>query len=429
MSWFSTHWDQFDDVSVATTWKLVDTLFQQQTTLLLGAVVFAALGLIGFIGTGSPWYFVGLVYASGTYALRLTQTCFYARARHVGHPDAWVWHSLLGGWLTALGWGAWSAVVLAEPEKTLVILVIGVQSACVIGAAVRNNAVRVIAAGQIFLTLTPLLACCLLADGIYMNVYAAFVAVHIVAALELTRFLNQKTLRLLRQDEEKSALVASLEATRQELEVINQHLKTLAATDALTGVANRRAFDLEAVREWRRCAREQAPLSLLLLDVDHFKAFNDFYGHQAGDDCLREVATTVASAVHRPGDLLARYGGEEFAVILPRTDLDSAVVIAEQMRAAILARALIHDASEPGVVSISIGAACLTPGPETRMEQLTALADAALYTAKRSGRNRVHAAATQAAAIQDQDLRMFSDETAVTTTGEHRDVITIGQLG
>ncbi|PPQ38001.1 GGDEF domain-containing protein [Rhodopila globiformis] len=403
----STHWDEFDDLSVATAWRLVDTLFEQGVTMFVGAMVFAALGLVGYIATGSPWYLAALAYAGGSYALRLSQSRRYARARQSGNPGAWVWRSLIGGWLTALGWGAWSVVILAEPQKTLVIMIIGAQSACVIGAAARNNAVRLIAGGQIFLTLTPLLACCLVADNVYLNVYAAFVAVHILAALELARFLNQKTLRLLLQDEEKSALVAKLEAARQELEVINQHLETLAATDALTGVANRRAFDLEAVRAWRHCARDQAPMSLLLLDIDHFKAFNDFYGHQAGDDCLRDVAAAVASMLHRSGDLLARYGGEEFAVILPHTDLDGAVVIAEQARAAILARALIHDASELGVVSISVGAACLTPALETRVEQLTALADTALYTAKRSGRNRVHAAATQAAAMQDQELPMF----------------------
>jgi diguanylate cyclase (GGDEF)-like protein len=405
---FYSHWYEFDGISNGTVWKLVDTLFQQRSTLIIGAVVFGALGLIGFVGTGSPWYLLGAAYAGGTYVLRLLQSHRYARGGHDGTPDTWVWRSLIGGWLTALGWGGWSVVVMVEPETTLVLMVVGAQSACVIGAAVRNSAVRLIAAGQIFLTLTPLLGCCLFSDSVYLNIYAAFVVVHILAAMELTKFLHRKTLLLLQQDEEKSTLVASLELAKQELEVINQHLETLVATNALTGVANRRAFEMEAAREWRRCGREQAPMSLLLLDVDHFKAFNDFYGHQAGDDCLREVAAAAAAAIHRPGDLLARYGGEEFAIILPRTSLDGAVAIAEQVRAGIQTRALIHDASDLGQITVSIGVACLTPKPEAPVEQLTALADAALYTAKRSGRNRVHAAENAAAAIQRDDLPMFS---------------------
>src|SRR4051812_21170981 len=193
---FSSRWPEFDGISAETAWKLVDTLFQQRSTLFVGALVFVALGLIGFFGTGSPWYLAGMAYANGTYALRLHQTHSYARARHGGTLDAYVWRSLIGGWLTALGWGAWSLVVLVEPEKSLVIIVVSAQSACVIGAAVRNNAVRIIASGQIFLTLTPLLACCLFADSIYLNIYAGFVVIHILAALELAKFLNQKTLLL-----------------------------------------------------------------------------------------------------------------------------------------------------------------------------------------------------------------------------------------
>lgn len=149
-------------------------------------------------------------------------------------------------------------------------------------------------------------------------------------------------------------------------------------------------------------------MSLLLLDVDSFKAFNDFYGHQAGDDCLREVAAAARSAIRRAGDLLARYGGEEFAVILPRTPLDGAIVIAEQILAAIRDRGLPHDASSFGQVTASIGAACMTPLLDQGVEQLTAMADAALYTAKRRGRDRVHAAETTEAAIVTRDFDTIS---------------------
>jgi two-component system chemotaxis family response regulator WspR len=173
--------------------------------------------------------------------------------------------------------------------------------------------------------------------------------------------------------------------------VINRHLETLAAMDALTGVANRRAFDLTSAREWLRAARDGAPMSLLLLDIDHFKAFNDFYGHQAGDACLKAVAAAAASVIRRPADMLARYGGEEFAVILPGIGLEGAVEMAEQIRAAIAHRHFPHDASALGHVTVSIGAACVRPGVGSAVESLTAQADAALYAAKRYGRNRVRA--------------------------------------
>ena len=298
---------ELDAVSPRTACKLVNTLYQQTTSLVAGGAVFMALGLIGYIGTGSRWYLAGLVLAACTCMLRLWQTRRYMRAPDSAPASVWVRRSLVGAWLTAASWGAWGAVLLFEPDKSLVIMVIGAQSACIIGGAVRNAAVRLIAYGQAFLTLTPVFAACLLSDSIYLNIYTEFVAIHILAALALTRYLNSQTLLLLRQDEEKSELVASLELAKQDLEIINRHLETLVATDALTGAANRRAFDLNAAREWRRCAREREPMSLLLLDVDHFKLFNDLYGHIAGDHCLQEIAAAAAAALRRPADGLARY--------------------------------------------------------------------------------------------------------------------------
>ncbi len=383
---------ELDAVSPRTARKLVNSLYHQTTSLLAGGAVFMALGLIGFLGTGSHWYLAGFLLAASTCALRLWQSRRYARAPDSASLSTWVRRSLVGAWLTAASWGAWSAVLLFEPEKSLIIMVLSAQSACMIGGAVRNAAVRAIASGQAFLTLTPVFAACLLSGGGYLTIYAGFVALLIVAALALTRYLNRQTLLLLRQDEEKSELVASLELAKQDLEVINRHLETLVATDALTGAANRRAFDLSAAREWRRCAREQTPMSLLLLDVDHFKLFNDLYGHIAGDHCLQEIAAAAAAALRRSADGLARYGGEEFVAILPNTPLDGAVRIAERILWAIEALNLRHEASPFGHVTVSIGAACMMPAPDHQVQQLTARADAALYAAKRGGRNRVNAA-------------------------------------
>jgi diguanylate cyclase (GGDEF)-like protein len=384
---------ELDKVSPEIARKLIDTLFSQTSSLLSGAVAFVLLGLIGYLGTGSPWYLAAFVLAACILAWRLRQWRAYARARDLATPLAWARRFVLAGWVAAATWGAWGTVVLFEPRKSLVIMVIGVLSANMAGAAVRNSAIRVVADGQIFLTLMPVLICCALSGDIYLNIFAGFIALHIYTALALSKFLHRQTLQLLHRDEEKSDLVTRLEVAKQELEVINQHLETLVATDALTDVANRRAFNLASAREWRRSAREGTPLSLLILDIDNFKAFNDFYGHQAGDDCLRQVAAVIGSVVRRPGDMLARYGGEEFVVILPNTNLDDAVRLADHIVAVVAGRELTHDASPFGYVTVSAGAACAVPTLSSSVERLTALADAALYAAKRGGRNRVHAAA------------------------------------
>ena len=171
----------------------------------------------------------------------------------------------------------------------------------------------------------------------------------------------------------------------------------MARTDGLTGLANRRAFDDVFDQEWRRAEREGTSLSLLLLDIDRFKLFNDTYGHQAGDECLRLVAGAVAGALKRPGDLAARYGGEEIAVLLPTTDASGAATIAEVVRSAVQELALGHERNPPiGLLTASIGVATSTVAQRktgaATPELLLLAADQALYRAKESGRNRVERA-------------------------------------
>ncbi|MCK8786353.1 EAL domain-containing protein [Roseomonas sp. NAR14] len=167
-------------------------------------------------------------------------------------------------------------------------------------------------------------------------------------------------------------------------------LATLAATDGLTGLANRRQFEAELSREWRRARREGSAIALLLIDVDHFKAVNDRYGHQTGDNCLRAVARWIDASIRRPGDLGARYGGEEFAAILPETDIAGAAATAEAIRARVEADRG-REFSSDGPVTVSIGVAVLHPAAAAHDNEMTLirLADAALYQAKRNGRNRV----------------------------------------
>lgn len=186
-------------------------------------------------------------------------------------------------------------------------------------------------------------------------------------------------------------------ASREELLDANSRLGLLASQDTLTDLANRRHFDQSLEMEIRRAQRRNAPLSLLMLDVDLFKHYNDHYGHVAGDSCLRAVADVLKQCIRRPGDLAARYGGEELAVILPNTDHDGALAVAETIMASLEQRSLAHRASPFGRVTLSIGLACVASeqnaGPASSLALINA-ADQALYRAKANGRNRVESASS-----------------------------------
>jgi diguanylate cyclase (GGDEF)-like protein len=184
-------------------------------------------------------------------------------------------------------------------------------------------------------------------------------------------------------------LLVLLDRSRQQ-----RVLEAWAHQDGLTGIANRRRFERALDMEWRRARRGQSPLALIMADLDAFKAYNDALGHQAGDDCLRQVAAVLARQAVRPADLVARYGGEEFVVVLPDTDLTSARHLAEQMRAAVERLALEHPAAQTtGRVTLSLGVAALVPFGNASPGELIGRADRALYLAKHAGGNRVVAAA------------------------------------
>ncbi|MFP5394349.1 MAG: diguanylate cyclase domain-containing protein [Gammaproteobacteria bacterium] len=166
-------------------------------------------------------------------------------------------------------------------------------------------------------------------------------------------------------------------------------LRALTLTDGLTGVSNRRAFDDAIANEWRRCARGGQPVALILVDIDYFKNFNDAYGHQAGDDCLRQVAGAMRRAAGRPQDMVARYGGEEFAILLPQEDEDGAAAVARRLLDEVRTLSIPHTGS--GVaqwVTVSMGIASITPQDGGVPDDLVGQADARLYQAKAAGRNR-----------------------------------------
>ncbi|MGP1387721.1 MAG: diguanylate cyclase domain-containing protein [Thainema sp.] len=183
--------------------------------------------------------------------------------------------------------------------------------------------------------------------------------------------------------------ITDLKQLEEELRQINLELERLATLDGLTHVPNRRRFDDYLAAEWLRSQREQHPLSLIMFDVDYFKLFNDFYGHQKGDDCLIGVAQTAQLGIRRPADLLARYGGEEFAVVLPNTDINGAIAVAQQIQQRVRDLQFAHEKSLiSDRVTISLGVACLIPQRHQSPKTLIELADQALYQAKDQGRDR-----------------------------------------
>ena len=206
----------------------------------------------------------------------------------------------------------------------------------------------------------------------------------------------------------------ALEARNQELsrlrlalETANQRLKRMVALDPLTAIANRRHFDRALDREVRRARREQLPLSLIFLDLDEFKQFNDTYGHAAGDEVLRRVARTLDESFRRGGDLVARYGGEEFAVILPGVDARRAGLYAERLRRRIWRMGISVGAAETNKrITISGGVATIVPGSpgfvDATPDVLLRTADLALYRAKCQGRNRIATAASPSPATHER---------------------------
>ncbi len=180
-----------------------------------------------------------------------------------------------------------------------------------------------------------------------------------------------------------------LEVTRQ-LQAVNERLQGLSFLDGLTGIANRRHFDQELLQECRRAQREGTSLSLIMIDIDYFKAFNDTYGHLKGDDCLKTVAATLKKSLKRPGDFVARYGGEEFAVVLPNTDHEGAALVAEELRASIESVCISHlNSLCTDYVTVSLGAVTKFSGQAVTPADLILAADQALYRSKHEGRNRV----------------------------------------
>ncbi len=186
-----------------------------------------------------------------------------------------------------------------------------------------------------------------------------------------------------------TTLTTILEQTNKQLKEANQRLAQMAVIDGLTGISNRRFFEEVIEKEWRRHKRSGISMALLMIDIDFFKAFNDTYGHQQGDECLKLIAQSLKASLDRSGDIVARYGGEEFVVVLPETDAGGAEKVCRKIQETISDLKIRHVASDAGeTVTVSIGISAIIPKRKMRHEELVSMADNALYQAKQQGRNR-----------------------------------------
>lgn len=216
-----------------------------------------------------------------------------------------------------------------------------------------------------------------------------FCGMTLVVLMVLVANQEQRRLRQ-RLERQKQRLERIVAARTRELTLANARLQGLTLQDSLTGIANRRGFQDSLQAAWRGAERQGLPLTIGLLDVDRFKAYNDHYGHPAGDRCLARIAAALAAALQRRGDMVARYGGEEFVVVLPGLQPDAVAAVGERLRRCVIALALPHaDGGAEGIVTISIGLATAVPAGALVAEDLLAAADAQLYAAKSGGRNRV----------------------------------------
>lgn len=239
--------------------------------------------------------------------------------------------------------------------------------------------------------------------GVLPSVFLTDYGMQIGSALEVIllslalahriRILQEENVRIQKEATETLEMrvrqrTQELDNALQDLSVASEKLKDLSRTDALTGCRNRACFDELLEMEWQRAVHSQAPIGLLMLDIDHFKQINDTYGHPGGDACLRQVAQEIRTLIRRPGDESFRYGGEEFAVMLPNTDLAGAVHVGEVILGKIASLAIAYEGKRIPV-TVSVGVASMVPEGGINSEALIANADKALYEAKRNGRNQV----------------------------------------
>jgi diguanylate cyclase (GGDEF)-like protein len=347
------------------------------TTLEAGTALWA-----GLLGAAAIVYF-GLLWGG-------------RKAYQSGIASPWVIaiHSALLVAAALYGFGA-AATALGASANDLRLLALTTLLVCVTAFAALV-ALETVFRAFVALSVLPLLAALLShspADLALNVVLAVATILLLVGHAGLARTLRNA----FRADVEQRALLQRLEHANQALSADRMVLQTETRTDPLTGLANRRYLEQTLAAEWNRCRRSEVPLSCVMLDIDHFKAYNDHYGHDGGDRCLKAVANILNNSTRRASDLVARYGGEEFVLLLPETGDIGATTVADLLKTAVIDARIEHLASPlTGILTLSLGVATLLPDSDRMPDELLKAADLALYEAKRIGRNRVVQADGQA---------------------------------
>ncbi len=294
-------------------------------------------------------------------------------------------------WVMAGAGFAYSLVIAVGPVTVFTGMVQGFQGIILAGGVygiwvLVRAAIRKREDAPLFLLAFALCFLCIINDTLHHNrvIYTAY-----IVPTGFLLFIFMQSVALARRYSRAFVRIEELFQEKTKLEGTALTLQSLSYLDSLTGIANRRRLDEYLDTEWRRAVREKTPLSMILLDIDYFKKYNDRHGHPAGDDVLKRIARSLEASVRRPADLVARYGGEEFAVILPNTDIRGAVALAEGIRKSILDLGIPSaDRSIAETVSVSLGCASVSPDSNNNRQGLVEAADRALYRAKEGGRNR-----------------------------------------
>jgi diguanylate cyclase (GGDEF)-like protein len=374
-----------DYTSEQQAWQMLDGLYSAYSHILM-TVAIAIVAWYGWSSSENLGSLVGGAIAFAALAIRFLMQERYRRRA----PDA-----LVGDWVrafvklslsTAVLWGLSLATLLLVTQDNSRFAVFALICAAVQGASARvyMMASIVIVHMAIIVILVTIAA---VLSGVAASICAPLATLYLWYQIGFTMKLVAMRTDGLKAHHEREALLLRVTRYNVDLATLNERLSAFALTDGLTGVSNRRDFDQRLAHHLPSSAMVAAPLALLLIDIDHFKRFNDSHGHLAGDECLKLVAAAIRSAPIRHGDLTARYGGEEFAILLPGTDFDGALQIARRVQLAVAAMdlATLPSLWQPLTVSIGIGVAL----PESSMlpHDLIAAADGALYLAKQCGRN------------------------------------------